>query len=75
MMKLDPFLVDELYKIEWFKNCGKPINFTFPSKQLESWEGVNLACSDPRWIEVTEEAQGQLTEYLSSRCPQSYQGV
>jgi hypothetical protein len=76
MMNISPEAIDELNGIPWFSNCGKPnANLSSQHRQLSSWEEVRLACESPEWIEVTEEAQGALTEYLSEKYPADYQGV
>ena len=46
-----------------------------PIRQLNNWSEVRAAMADINWINATEEAQGQLTEYLSRKYPSDYQGV
>lgn len=76
MIILDKDLINELGQFPWFENCGKPISETsFSYRQLENWEEVKDACAAANWLDATEEAQGELTEFLSSRHPSDYQGV
>ena len=74
-MKLDQQLLADLSRIPWFDKCGSLSgSFAFPVRQLSDWWEVKSAFSDD-WINQTDEAQGQLTEYLSSRHARFYQGI
>jgi hypothetical protein len=75
-MTIDPQLLASLSFIPWFEQCGGSVGrpFTFRVRQLSDWSEVRAALSGD-WGNQTEEAQGRLTEYLSDRFPQLYQGV
>lgn len=74
-MKLDPVIMSELSQIGWLNSCGnEPPHLPFPARQVADWAAVKKAFGNG-WLERTQEAQGNLTEYLSVRHPASYQGI
>lgn len=76
MIKIDTVTISELVSIPWFKNCGQtPTGLSMSVRQLNNWIEVRAAAADLNWINATEEAQGQLTEYLSCKYPNDYQGI
>lgn len=65
-----------LNRFLWFSRCGikEDINIDLPYRMLNSWQEASAAFLDPTWEETTAEAQGKLTEHLSSSYPNRYQG-
>lgn len=74
MIELDSSLIAELAAFPWFKNCGRPPDgVSFATRPLNGWNEVRRAAADPAWTDSVEEAQGQLTSYLSDRWPEDHQ--
>ena len=76
-MNLDYKLIKELENFPWFQNCGNEIkgNLDFSVSKINNWDEFKIAFNDADWINLTEDANGNLTEYLSYKCPNEYQGV
>jgi hypothetical protein len=75
-MKTFNDIIFDLEKIQLFKNCGKKFDIiiNFEIVTLNSWIEVVKSYTDVAWEEITEEAQGILTSYLSQKCSQEYHG-
>jgi hypothetical protein len=76
-MKLSSELIFCLSRVSWFNHCGRPIQSGVLNKfrQLTSWRQADLECTSTRWRDITENAQGELTVYLSTNYPEKYQGI
>ena len=75
-MKISLKVINELKSVKWFSKCESPLEANIGQiSQMNSWKEAEASCGDSSWINKTEDAQGQLTEYLSSKHPRDYQGV
>ena len=76
-MQISSDLIGELKNLRWFSDCGAPLRagVAMPVHQLEDWEAVATSCESAEWIEMTETAQGNLTEHLANHHPDKYHGI
>jgi hypothetical protein len=62
--------------INWLANCGHPLpDFLLPCVAVSSWTEADRLCAEDAWENVGIAARGDLTEYLTKKCPAQYQGV
>ena len=75
-MVTEESIKDRLERIRWFSRCGlkEEIDINVPYEILTDWKKALDAFSDPSWENTTAEAQGRLTEHLSSKFPTEFQG-
>jgi hypothetical protein len=73
---VQPIALEKLSQVDWLANCGQPLPiYAVPCIAVTSWSEASRLCADSTWEGVSENARGELTEYLSSRFPARYQGV
>jgi hypothetical protein len=72
-MKLDQNIVSELSAIAWLSKCGQIAPpFSFSVTQVTNWKEARKSCKSG-WLDATERAQGDLSEYLALKHPEAYQ--
>ena len=67
MKYLDDTLRELFLNIDWFSQCGKPIQeptTSFDIVRLHSWQDAMEAVSDREWEAVTLDARNNLTKFL-----------
>lgn len=67
-------LASRLRAIDWFSNCGKPMNLdlTMRIEPVYSWSEAERGCKDANWDNIRLEMQGQLTVWLHTYSLETY---
>lgn len=76
MSKLDE-ITHRFKNVAWLQNCGAYLDesiLEFSVRQLDSWRDVVESMLYSDWEDVTTEARGDLTGYLTVKHPSRYQG-
>ena len=75
-MSIDLGIEERVARIPWFGRCGAvdELLIKLPSRLIPSWFEAEQCFLDPVWEQATAEAQGLLTEFLSSGFASAYQG-
>jgi hypothetical protein len=73
-MKIDTKIIEQIKKIEWFCNCGKPLSnaIEFEVNYVTSWKQAKKYYQSNDWEDIRLEAKNELTLYLHDNYPSEY---
>ncbi|MPQ31917.1 hypothetical protein E4V42_10790 [Clostridium estertheticum] len=76
-MEVNMEIVERLEKINWFKNCGKPLSISlmYDVNYAKDINSVIKHISSTRWGNIGLEEKNDLTSYLFKNYPNKYHQV